>query len=178
MRNSLSLTIQYGFSRFNRQWQNGNANVTLGNSHFERGSAFVAVDHGFMPTPLESLVVPAEMVAETRLGECTHLASQWISTCHESHPACQQQQLSRLPTRVIDVGSYQRHPRLLECDGKADRYIALSHCWGSGRHFTTETTNLKERMKGMRWELESLPKTFQDVISITRKLGIRNQCCR
>lgn len=147
--------------------------MTLGSSFFKRGSAFKAVDHGFMPTPLDSLVFPKEVVAETRVDECAHIANQWISTCRESHLACQQQQLSRLPTRVIDVGSdhQQDCPRLLECDGKADRYIALSHCWGSGRHFTTETTNLNERMKGMKWE--SLPKTFQDAISVTRKLGIR-----
>ena len=133
----------------------------------------MTVDHGFMPTPLDSLTFPKEVVAETRVDECAHIASQWILTCHESHLACQPQQLPRLPTRVIDVGSghQQDCPKLLECGGKADRYIALSHCWGSGRHFMTETTNLKERVKGMRWE--SLPKTFQDTISVTRKMGIR-----
>ncbi|KAH8599532.1 heterokaryon incompatibility protein-domain-containing protein [Bisporella sp. PMI_857] len=126
-----------------------------------------------MPTPLDSLAITAEIVADTRADECAYMASQWITTCHESHLDCQRPPLSLLPTRVIDVGSdYQREcPKLLECGGQTGSYIALSHCWGSGRHFTTETSNISERMKGMTWG--SLPKTFQDAISITRKLKIR-----
>lgn len=131
------------------------------------------VDDAFMPTPLSFLAIPKEIVANTRVDECVYLAKQWIALCHETHLICHHYQLSRLPTRVIDVGSDYRHdcPRLVEPGAQADRYIALSHCWGNGRHFTTETTNIQERLKGMRWEL--LPKTFQDAISITRKLGIQ-----
>ncbi len=128
----------------------------------------MTVDHGFMPTPLDSLAFPKEVIAETRVDDCAYIASQWISTCHQSHPARHKQQLSRLPTRVYDVGSNHQQdcPKLFECDGKA----CFDHCWGSGRQSTTETKNFDERIKGIRWE--SLPKTFQDAISVTRKFEI------
>jgi hypothetical protein len=131
----------------------------------------MTVDLAFTPTPLNSLAIPKEIVAETRVDECAYLAKQWISKCHETHLPCHHYQLSRLPSRVIDVGSDHQEARLVEPAVQIDRYIALSHCWGGGRHFITEITNIQDRMKGMMWEL--LPKTFQDVIYITRRLGIR-----
>ncbi|PMD16994.1 HET-domain-containing protein, partial [Hyaloscypha hepaticicola] len=50
-------------------------------------------------------------------------------------------------------------------------YIALSHCWGKGEGIlTTTTSTIEERRREITWS--SLPKTFQDAISITRALEI------
>ena len=52
-------------------------------------------------------------------------------------------------------------------------WVALSHCWGPNGTvslITTEET-LPERIAGI--EMESLPKSFQDAVTITRKLGFR-----
>ncbi|KAF2496648.1 HET-domain-containing protein, partial [Lophium mytilinum] len=51
------------------------------------------------------------------------------------------------------------------------RYIALSHCWGTSQHVTTNRETYEDRTVGIPWS--SLPKTFQDAIAITRALGIQ-----
>lgn len=52
-------------------------------------------------------------------------------------------------------------------------YFALSHCWGPPEKRPTITTkaNLAQRMD--RIPFSKLPKTFQDAVEITRKLGCR-----
>jgi hypothetical protein len=76
---------------------------------------------------------------------------------------------SRLPTRVIDV-TYE-NPRLVESQGETSQYVALSHCWGKSKTVVTDTCTLSSRKKGI--EFCSLPKTFQDAITVTRRLGYR-----
>jgi Heterokaryon incompatibility protein (HET) len=75
----------------------------------------------------------------------------------------------RLPTRVIDV-TYE-NPRLVESQGETSQYVALSHCWGKSKTVVTNTCTLSSRKKGI--EFYSLPKTFQDAIIVTRRLGYR-----
>jgi hypothetical protein len=136
-------------------------------------SAPFPVDHGFQPTPLEALDFPPEVMANVSGNECMGLINEWILRCENGHRACRSQPSAPLPHRVIDVGSdlLNEDPRLLECDGERGRYITLSHCWGNTQHFTTETNTLANRCRGMSWG--SIPKTFQDAISLTRKLRIR-----
>jgi hypothetical protein len=50
-------------------------------------------------------------------------------------------------------------------------YATLSHCWGKVQVIQTTIQNLKERTKGIDWDL--LPKTFQDAITIVRALNVR-----
>ena len=76
---------------------------------------------------------------------------------------------SRLPTRVIDVT--HDNPRLVEPQGESSQYVALSHCWGKSKTVVTDTCTLSSRKKGI--EFCSLPKTFQDAIIVTRRLGYR-----
>ena len=75
----------------------------------------------------------------------------------------------RLPTRVIDVT--HDNPRLVESQGESSQYVALSHCWGKSKTVVTDTCTLSSRKKGI--EFCSLPKTFQDAIMVTRRLGYR-----
>jgi hypothetical protein len=57
--------------------------------------------------------------------------------------------------------------------GKQRRYIALSHCWGNldeSQKFCTYGCNiaaLRERIA-----FKDLPRTFQDAVTVTRKLGV------
>jgi hypothetical protein len=48
-------------------------------------------------------------------------------------------------------------------------YIALSHCWGENDCRMTRS-NLTAMLESI--EFESLPKTFQDAITVARKLGV------
>jgi hypothetical protein len=48
----------------------------------------------------------------------------------------------------------------------------LSHCWGQGTSFTTTTTNILDREKGIPFA--DFPATFRDAITISRRLGIEH----
>lgn len=104
------------------------------------------------------------------------LLRQWLKDCDQRHQ-CHQRAEFR-PTRLIEVGDLNSNNlRLVEKakqDGPVD-YLALSHCWGGPtqdekEEFCTTPRNIQERLK--EFTCETLPKTFQDAISVTRKLGI------
>jgi hypothetical protein len=58
------------------------------------------------------------------------LVKTWLESCCFLHPRCARGVgESKLPTRVIDVGSSAAAPRLLESDGNCGKYVALSHRW-------------------------------------------------
>lgn len=60
---------------------------------------------------------------------------------------------------------------LRETKGEKGAYITLSYVWGSPNKVSaTASTNFEERKNGIL--VETLPKTFQDVITITRKLNV------
>lgn len=102
------------------------------------------------------------------------LVSKWLADCWNNHRRCPKASSETpLPTRVIAVGSPDgcAEPFLLESCGKTGLYITLSHCWGGEVPLTTTTTTLEARKSSIPFLL--LPKTFQDAIIITRKLGIR-----
>ncbi|KAI6088273.1 heterokaryon incompatibility protein-domain-containing protein [Hypoxylon rubiginosum] len=79
--------------------------------------------------------------------------------------------LPKLPTRVLDLGEHEDDViRLIQTKNQYAHYTTLSHCWGSARCMTT-TENLSKRLERI-W-FQDLPKTFQDAITITRRLGLR-----
>ncbi|EYB27148.1 hypothetical protein FG05_12594 [Fusarium graminearum] len=112
------------------------------------------------------------------------LTASWIQNCRNTHSQCGHRVFSVdidvVPTRLIDVGTNNssQPPRL--CLPRKDRssenieYVALSYAWGpvnnshSGR---TTASNLEEMIRGLPFS--QLPKTIQDAIIFTRKLGFR-----
>lgn len=112
--------------------------------------------------------------------------NEWITKCDKTHANCNlpdgclQSNTTNLPSRVLDVGSpdESKDPILfITADGLDDRcdgqYIALTHRWPQPgeKMLTTTIATLSERKRGIPMEL--LPKTFQDAVLITRKLGKR-----
>jgi len=73
-----------------------------------------------------------------------------------------------LPTQVLEIGDDKVYLR--ETTGMIGTYAALSHCWGTSQPLTTTRATLQERCAGITWG--SLPRVFQDAISLTRDLGI------
>lgn len=63
--------------------------------------------------------------------------------------------------------------RLVETMAARGQYAALSHCWGppSKRPLTTTRGTLQCRLKDISFE--SLTKTFQDAVTVTRARGLR-----
>jgi len=79
----------------------------------------------------------------------------------------------QLPTRLIDVNTLS-DPTLarLYSTSTADaelEYLTLSHCWGKLEVLKLEGHNLEAMMTG--FQISKLPRTFQDAIEITRRLG-------
>jgi hypothetical protein len=80
-----------------------------------------------------------------------------------------------MPTRVVDVGvrGGQQDPILFVPPlGYRESYIALSYCWGNpdSRFVLTKE---KALLTKPQFPFKSLPKTLQDAVRITQKLGFR-----
>ena len=79
-----------------------------------------------------------------------------------------------MPSRVIDVGPADgsSEPFLYCKTGEeADKYIALSHCWGKSSLITTTKDTLDQRRS--RISFVELPPLFQDAVTLTRRLGVK-----
>ena len=98
---------------------------------------------------------------------CFELIAGWIRQCKENHSACENAPPSPLPTRVIDVRC-GREPRLYETHGEQDYFVALSHCWGKSQINTTTKATFEQRKQCIPFN--SLSKTFQDAVTVTRQL--------
>lgn len=89
--------------------------------------------------------------------------------------------LPDLPTRILDLGNIAEggspllDPLLLTTNGNMrGEYACLSHCWGPSERKPLDTrleTVIKFQTGGIPWS--DLPKTFQEAMIFTRKLGIQ-----
>jgi hypothetical protein len=96
----------------------------------------------------------------------------WIKECSSNHPYCGTPPLNpELPSRVIDVFAYDRSVNLFESKGGRGRYIALSHCWGTSSRLMATRETIEDLKEGIA--ISFLPKTFQDAMKITKRLGVR-----
>ena len=82
-----------------------------------------------------------------------------------------------VPTRLLDVSEHHtpsafENLKLITDTSKCyGGYATLSHRWGSCQHFCTSTANLESHCRGVR--PGTLPKTFQDAITVTRIMGVK-----
>ncbi|KAI8958848.1 HET-domain-containing protein [Daldinia sp. FL1419] len=96
----------------------------------------------------------------------------WVDHCSEKHEICKSRLNDYLPTRVLDVSRDQDYVFVYEpVETDKGPYTALSHCWGGTVPLMTRAETLDENKNGII--IESLPKTFQDAILVTRKLQCR-----
>lgn len=74
---------------------------------------------------------------------------------------------------MLDLGTKEK-PGLCLRDGKGvspSQFVALSHCWGTGKRFRTIKSNVDQFKKGI--DFEQLPNTFKDGVKVARELGFR-----
>ncbi|KJZ74886.1 hypothetical protein HIM_05795 [Hirsutella minnesotensis 3608] len=107
-------------------------------------------------------------------GKTLDLLAGWVKAC-DSHDRCLRRD-GPMPTRLVDLGALDTETttfRLVESrDVAVDRYTALRYCWGRPANYVcTSRATLGERKSTIT--LRQLPKTFQDAIAVTRKLGVR-----
>src|ERR1700712_1949378 len=133
--------------------------------------------HGLSPDLLQEH--PTTIHREVLPGDTSSLRSfrklkEWLDECVEAHRRCPNiSDLGQLPSRVLaiqgDIGSPQ--VQLLETQQQKGRYVCLSHCWGKIKpSCITYRSTLELNKRGIPWN--TLPKTFQDVIQLVRRLEI------
>jgi hypothetical protein len=112
--------------------------------------------------------VPCDNASESSLE--TVLA--WIKRCDEEHDCLPEKSVPDLPSRILDVRNNKVRLRESNATGMSGRYACLSHRWGvpSDSMFCTTKDNFTGFKDDIPWEL--LPRTFQDTVSITRRLGL------
>ncbi|OAG06439.1 HET-domain-containing protein [Paraphaeosphaeria sporulosa] len=121
--------------------------------------------------PLQEVIQgrPVENDARSQVvfGRCRR----WLQDC-SNHPTCNPAE-TLLPSRVIDVGEFGS-PRVHLWEPPEDtvgQYVSLSYCWGSPMSFTTTRATMESRKAGI--EIADMPPTYQDVVRLTRELGLR-----
>jgi hypothetical protein len=120
----------------------------------------------------------------------------WIRDCDENHDGCcsdfkhldyeaATEAMAFLPARMIDVGDAlnDKHPRLVitsemqprASKDEATQYMALSYCWGQvdGTTKLLKTTHNTIGTRTVKIELDTMPQTFQDAVTIARTLSIQ-----
>ncbi|WYZ41742.1 hypothetical protein EsH8_V_000637 [Colletotrichum jinshuiense] len=100
--------------------------------------------------------------------------TQWIKDCTSGgHEDCVSPGNPRLPSRVLDVGDAGSATVRLYTSRVDERgeYVTLSYCWGGPQPLTTNRANYEELSNGII--VVQLPKTLQDAVIATRRLGFR-----
>lgn len=122
-------------------------------------------------------------LSRTDSSESFDAAAQWLDDCRSEHICSKKLPLKEhenefhpWPSRLIDVRAFdddddQIDVRLVDNDDPTREHICLSYCWGTSKTFTTTSRSL--RLRKTRIKFQVLPKTFQDAVIITRRLGKR-----
>ena len=97
-----------------------------------------------------------------------------IASCENDHKACVKARrgLKSTPHRLLLL-NMDTTPSvyLVEVSAEVQNYTCLSHCWGTRPLIRTLKSNVDQFKKdGIPWD--SIPKTFQDAISVTGSLGV------
>ncbi|KAI0850272.1 HET-domain-containing protein [Daldinia vernicosa] len=83
----------------------------------------------------------------------------WMKDCELNHPFCGH------------VFASSRGVSVVESNGQKGRYVTPSHCWGTSSRLMATKQSIHDLKEGIA--VSFLPKTFQDAIKITQRLGIK-----
>jgi hypothetical protein len=111
----------------------------------------------------------ADVASQSSLGQM----SQWLEECHSSHDLCRQDWSSFVPQRLlqIELGTEIATVRLVEKSEKLPiKWAALSYVWGGDQKLKTTVGTIADMKAGI--EMERLPQTLQDAITVCRALGL------
>jgi hypothetical protein len=127
------------------------------------------------PSEIPELGTATEIAAHAFTEPLFSQVRGWLRECEEKHPNCPRQPVAS-PRRLLDVGvpippSGSRKIRLVQDLPDPVKYVALSHCCGTGQNFTTTKQTLEQRLDEIKWN--ELPKTYRDAVKVARKLHLR-----
>lgn len=103
--------------------------------------------------------------------QCLAFLKARLHCCVSSHNDCKVVRGTKLPSRLVDVGADDEHIRLVETKGGRGEYVALSYCWGENSIQLKATGPTLDKIKN-NIPQKQLPKTIQDAIKLTRRLGL------
>ncbi|KAK0645792.1 heterokaryon incompatibility protein-domain-containing protein [Cercophora newfieldiana] len=120
--------------------------------------------------------VPHRATTRTETSSRAHmnLARGWLDQCSTGHGCCQRRDPDFVPTRLLDVGGPSIHLTLTNSGDRSTytKYCCLSHCWGGVTDIPLLKTDTLQSFVS-EIDINTLPRTFQDAILITRQLHIR-----
>jgi Heterokaryon incompatibility protein (HET) len=152
------------------------------------GDLFVTL-HAFADSESQaarSNAVAGRLPCEPRSQAHFDVITTWMKNCERTHPNCNigvvgdsladmgQDEVVKLPRRVIDVGNLaDTGIRLIDSSNIEGQYVALSHRWlaDPSKHFKTTRSSINDHRQQIVFE--DLPHTFQDAVTVTRRLGLR-----
>ena len=121
--------------------------------------------------PAWDLVKPGRVSLTDRRDSYKALINEWIESCNFTHQECTVKN-AELPHRVLDIGDEANDRRYLHiAETEIAPYVTLSHCWGKGLVLQTTMVTIASHTDKINYQ--SLPKTFQDAITVTRNIGVR-----
>ena len=99
---------------------------------------------------------------------------QWLHECCSTHADCPRPLTSRSSEVMQDIRflHIQDSGVKLGEDMRPQRYAALSHCWGTGAAILKTTTHNLNKHTTQGISLDQLPISYQDAITVCRKLAI------
>ncbi|KAF2746709.1 HET-domain-containing protein [Sporormia fimetaria CBS 119925] len=134
-----------------------------------------------------SLSAPRNRNVSTSSKQNMQLARRWLEECKTKHANCKlaDKRAHYLPLRLLDLQAPRLGKNIRLCVStepqdplyrEADRdppppYATLSHRWGECHPLKTLHLNYSHHTKCIRFK--QLPKTFQDAVNFTRKMGVR-----
>jgi hypothetical protein len=141
--------------------------------HDSRKSKTLVSDEGESKREFLAIGFTPDVPRKSGTDEGLHRAKAWLDNCLMNHPNCSSSgngNVPPLPKRVLDVSNGQ--VRLVEQSTRA-RYAALSYCWGppAQRRLTTTRQNIETHKSDIEWQ--TLSKTHQDAVAVTRKMGLQ-----
>ncbi|KAI0147412.1 heterokaryon incompatibility protein-domain-containing protein [Xylariaceae sp. FL1272] len=116
----------------------------------------------------------------TASEETMSVIERWIQECTTKHPQCINRRKKErwYPTRLLDVRGDLASPCIESCRltcgneiANGEQYMTLSHRWGSYAIARLKTITIDEWRISL--PLRLLSKTFQDFISLSRRMNIR-----
>jgi hypothetical protein len=130
-----------------------------------------------MPEPVLGLNTPKLTEIDTT-GSASSFSriSRWLEFCAKNHPGCRAFDTQCwAPTRLLDVGTescptLKLHITQKNQRDKGQRFISLSHRWGSENVKKLLQENIAAFWSGIKEQ--ELSQTFKDAFQISRRLGV------
>jgi hypothetical protein len=120
------------------------------------------------PNPWSQLRIASRISGDTGSDQAIAWARQQLDRCLSQHSACVPMACHVLPTRILRI-SGPKEVSLYVTTNETSHYMCLSHCWGQLPVLQTTSLTLAAFQTQIPWE--ELPRTFQEAISFTHRLG-------